>query len=377
MQSRTGRISDAQAISWLKNNPGEVQASLTDPFVATHQTAQYMAALIHAGAKTPVVKEATQRACDLFRGGPLYASSVGAAAKLPAGAICESIWWYVKHALKFVHHQKMLVAWLNRPGELQLLIAPDVLLSMENPRGDCAVYSTLICAMLECAGIPWELMTVAADPQLGPEVFSHVYPRSVLPGQRLPMDASHGKYCGWEVPADRVLNSQVWDELGNPIADQGSRFQGLHGVGTMAPNVRIDIMRQLARRTAGLGCCQGLGDDAIPLDVQEGGTYEPPPPTDVTVFNPNTSGGGSTDWTNLFGSLATTWTKAIAPAVGQSISPTTQVVRNADGSYSVITPGSNTAVAGSLLGGAVGSSSLLMIGGLLIGGVLLISLMKK
>ncbi|HQT26627.1 MAG TPA: hypothetical protein PLK99_08545, partial [Burkholderiales bacterium] len=157
-------MTDAQAIAWLEADPGEVQASLTDPFEATHQTVQYMSRLIHASARQPIVQQATKDACRLFRGGPLYAPAVGLGDKLPAGPVCESIWWYAKHAIQFVHHQKLLVNWLNRGDELQLLISPDVLLRMEHPKGDCAVYAALCCAMLECAGIKWELVTVAADP---------------------------------------------------------------------------------------------------------------------------------------------------------------------------------------------------------------------
>jgi hypothetical protein len=207
-------ITDEQAALELQRDPGYLQAS-DDPFEATAQTVEYMCQLITDSLADGIVQNATVAADH---------------EKQFLDKPWASIWWWAKRHMKFVHHQKLLVAWLNAPDELQLLIRPDVLLKMQEPKGDCAVYTTLICAMLDCAGLAWEIVTVAVDPRQ-PGIFSHVYPRVILEsGQRVPLDASHGKYPGWEVPAEHMSAKQIWDMNGTPIQDVApGRFQGLHG----------------------------------------------------------------------------------------------------------------------------------------------------
>src|ERR1035437_2766072 len=99
---------------------------------------------------------------------------------------------------------------------------------MDKPEGDCAIFSECVAAFLTVFGVPYEFVTVAVNPN-EPTIFSHVYLYGVMPdGSRLPLDASHGQYPGWQVPSAHVSRRQVWDASGNPVADQGSRFAGLH-----------------------------------------------------------------------------------------------------------------------------------------------------
>jgi hypothetical protein len=149
--------------------------------------------------------------------------------------IAESCWWWAKNNIKFVHHESLLRRYLGESGHLQGLIAPDILLAQmadgQRMEGDCAIFTAMLCAMLKVAGVPWEIVTVAVNPR-EPEIFSHVYPRAVMgDGRRLPLDASHGTYPGWQVPSSDVSRVQVWDESGNPVSDRGSRFDGLHNYG--------------------------------------------------------------------------------------------------------------------------------------------------
>lgn len=206
---------DEQAAQELRQNPGVIQSS-PDPTEATAETVEYMCQLIHDSLADGIVQRATVDA-DRFR--------------QFAAAPWASIWWWVKHQVKFVHHQRLLVEWLGAPDELQLLIRPDALLKMSEPKGDCAVFTTLVCAMLDCCGLAWEIVTVAVDPRQ-PGIYSHVYPRVILgDGRRIPLDSSHGKYPGWEVPAEAMSAKQVWGMDGNPVEDVAARqFQGLHGV---------------------------------------------------------------------------------------------------------------------------------------------------
>ena len=226
-------MSDGMAAAFLRQNPNSEQTNLSDPTDATAQTVRYMCRLIEHSLSDPVVWAATRSALKLFR---------------IAGSPCAAIWQWCKRSVKFVHHQDLLEKWLGKGDELQLLISPEALLKMQAPKGDCAVFTTLVCAMLQTAGYQWEIVTLAVDPRQ-PGIYSHVFPRAILPdGRRLALDASHGKYPGWQVPMEHRTATQVWDMNGAPVADQDSGFTGLHGYGG---------------QTMGMGCCgdyePGLG----------------------------------------------------------------------------------------------------------------------
>lgn len=199
-----------------------------NPDTATAQTIALMCQQIEKAARDPLLQRAARDAVQRFRGGPLYAAASVDPASNPC-AIAESAYWWVKHALKFQLHNSLIQVWFNERDQLQLLISPDLLLRMSKPRGDCAIYSMLVCAMLRAWGIPYELVTAAVTPN-DPE-FDHVWARAVLPdGRRLNLDASHGKYPGWQVPFEHRNRTQVWDSRGNPIPDAAPRFRGLHAV---------------------------------------------------------------------------------------------------------------------------------------------------
>jgi hypothetical protein len=76
--------------------------------------------------------------------------------------------------------------------------------------GDCDDFSMLCAALLATQGIPSKFCTVAAESAV-PDQFSHVYCVAYLDGERIPMDASHGEYPGWEVEQDRPIGrKQEW-----------------------------------------------------------------------------------------------------------------------------------------------------------------------
>jgi hypothetical protein len=201
-----------------------------DPDEATAQTVQLMCDQIARSAQDPLVRECAKRAVLQWRGGPAFALTrvpLGSDPTTNPRAIAESIWWWAKHQMKFVHHSKLIQVWLNEKDQLQLLIEPAVLVRMRRMQGDCAIYTMLICALLDCFNVPWEIVTLAVDPEQ-PTIFSHVFPRVVLPDGRIALDASHGRYPGWQVPRSRRFREQVWNENGEPIMNRGT-FQGLHG----------------------------------------------------------------------------------------------------------------------------------------------------
>jgi hypothetical protein len=166
-----------------------------------------MAGHVRHAAGDPIVRETAQRAFDQF--GKLH----GAA---DARAIAESAWWWCKVYLTFVHHEFIIRQRLGEAGHLQGLISPEVLVRMDKPEGDCAIFSECLGAFLTSFGVPFEFVTVAANPN-EPGIFSHVFVYAVMPdGQRLPLDASHGKYPGWQVPSAHVSRRQVWPVTARP-----------------------------------------------------------------------------------------------------------------------------------------------------------------
>jgi hypothetical protein len=236
-----------------------------DPDTATQQTVQEMCRQIHQAAKDPLVQTAAMNALR-FQGGPFGFTAA------------EACWCWCKHYLRFKHHGSMFEAWsadLGDPGiKLQLLIAPDVLVRMSRMEGDCAIYTMMLCAMLESLGLRWEIVTAAVD-RGQPEIFSHVWPRVVLPAGSEPLDASHGKYPGWQVPAEDVYRMWVFDQNGSRIAEQGARFGGLHAY----------------RRRPGMGAT--VCDDMGCYDDGTGAVVAAPDPNSTYLSYPVPAGGGT------------------------------------------------------------------------------------
>lgn len=210
--------------------PFRVPAS-SDPDTATAQTILIMCGHVRKAAVDSLVTDCARAAVSQFSGLGFGAGLAADPRSLDARAVAAGVWSWCKVYLKFVHHEFIIRQRLGESGHLQGLISPEVLVRMEKPEGDCAIFSECIAAFLTVFGIPYEFVTVAANPT-EPDVFSHVYLYAVLPdGSRFPLDASHGQYPGWQVPSAHVSRRQVWDADGNPVADRGSRFDGLHNYG--------------------------------------------------------------------------------------------------------------------------------------------------
>jgi transglutaminase superfamily protein len=340
------------------------QADLLDNDKATAQTVELMAERARVSARDPLVRRAAHSAVEQWRGGPLYGMT-GRDPWSDPQALAESCWWFAKTHIKFVHHNELIAIWFNERDQLQLIISPEIMLTMRRMKGDCAIFTTLICALLEALGLPWEIVTAAVDPRQ-PDVFSHVWPRVVLPsGRRVPLDASHGAYPGWQVPTERQYKVQVWNEDGWPIAN-AQPGDGLTGY-----------------RMRGMGDVCFPGDPDYNPSLCGGLTPVPSVDTNPSV-NLNTlypaysqaassgSGAGQPGFNTagFLANLANQWTQ-----IGSRVlAPSTTYQRNADGSYSVVIPGSNPSA---IPTSGIGGSSMLWIGGALLGGVVLISLAGK
>lgn len=197
----SGQVTDSEAAALLRADPNAFQGSVDDPELQVRQIVSLMAACVKHSKGDPIIAAAWQDAWDRFHA-------------VTFGDEAQCCWWYAKYLVKFVHHSVLLRDWLFSLDDTQLLISPDALLRMRSPKGDCAIFTTLIQALLAYRDIPYETVTVAVNP-MTPDFFGHVYPQASRPdGTRIALDASHGKYPGWEVPAARVLKKKC----GTPMA---------------------------------------------------------------------------------------------------------------------------------------------------------------
>ena len=369
--------SDQQAAEALRANPG-VRQSSDDPTEATAQTVEYMCELVNDSLADGIVQRAAADACASVK---RAAADASPAAKwwMSAGGI----WWYAKQRVRFIHHSKLLVAWLNAPNELQLLIRPDALLKMREPKGDCAVFTTLICALADCAGLPWEIVTIACDPRQ-PGIYSHVYPRVILPGgRRMVMDASHGKYPGWEVPAEHTTAKAIWNQDGQQIEDE-------------APPVVEGVDMRYLFNMPGEGPYRGLGQDDSGDDGGDDLSGA------IGALDPNAApdlGGGSTSNSTqcAAGMIFSAAGECFNPALSPLPLPGASSSSGSSSYPSLVAPDSGAALASDinaiLSGGTqiartalglpatpttpISTTTLLIIGAVVVGGILLVSATGK
>jgi transglutaminase-like putative cysteine protease len=127
------------------------------------------------------------------------------------------IWNYVRESVAFANDASLASPLESRASYpiIEVLIRPADLVSMCRNGGcrrlaDCDDYSMLIAALLAAKNIRCRFVTVAADPSDGYQSFSHVYVAAYAEGRRIPLDASHGPWPGWEVPIEAVGRIREW-----------------------------------------------------------------------------------------------------------------------------------------------------------------------
>lgn len=162
----------------------------SDPDTAVAQTVVLMLGAIERAAGSPIIQRSAS------------------GSSLPWISAAHAFWFSKSH-VKFVNDDKLLRIALGICTPEEFLIEPPRLITMPRPRGDCDDFTMLVCSLLACDGIPYQIETVAADPRV-PGIYSHVFCSAIVDGQHLPLDASHGAYPGWEVPIERVTRRQIW-----------------------------------------------------------------------------------------------------------------------------------------------------------------------
>lgn len=277
---------------------------------------------------------------------------------------------------------------MGRSDELELLISPAVLARQRNRRGDCDDYTMMLCAMLGSMNVPCVIKTFKCD-RKDPARWAHVCAGAILEdGSLFTLDASHGDYPGWQVPAEDIFESCVWDMNGNAI--DGGKGMGLIRRGGMgayrnmpgwtgnpmssvtgpeagpyspANDIRTLYQKQ-CDRMAGLGYIRRAGMGAPTVEGDYSTYYETPPASTA-----DDSGGfdyGSF-FSNLFKAGAQVGSAALGPGykpggvvpAGYALNPAGQLVR-----------------VGASASSGISTNTLLIGGGLLLGVVLLVALKK-
>lgn len=357
------------------------QSDVTNPDRATAQTIRRMAVLTSESIATPRLQKFARKSAVTWRGGPAYRGR--AVDWDDQRQLAASVWYGVNSSMKFVEHSQQIRALLNETDQLQLLISPDVLVRKRRPAGDCAIYTQLVCAALGTLGVHYEFVTLACDPR-EPDLYTHVYARAVLAdGSSIPLDASHGKYPGWEVPREHQIRKQVWDEAGEPVEDRAPRpFAPL---GQYRQVRRVMPRRLVGLRPPGLGQVDTttLNYPGMPTDTGSVTVLNyPGMPTDtgsVTTLNypgvPGTAAPGpSFNWDAWLGNFLNQGVKL----AGQVVAPQTTLIRGPGGQLYYQAPASSGAAlpATSILATGTGGNWLL-IGGAVVAAILLLSSMGK
>lgn len=194
----------------------EVQAPLHDDNAATAQTVAMMGAHVRDSWQDPEVRRCA-----------LEAVTSGSRPQCAAD-IAACVWAWCKWNIEFCTDQRHL-AQLGLPVERELLISPKVMARNSRRKGDCDCFTMMINAMCAALGVTPLIKTFKCDAD-DRDMWSHVCAAVLLEnGDVLPIDASHGKYFGWEVPAHDVYDSQLWDMQGRKVGPSKMQSKGLSG----------------------------------------------------------------------------------------------------------------------------------------------------
>ena len=186
------------------------QADLRTSGRSTSQTAARMCSHVRRDWKSPAVTGAARQIAAALPRAP------------SPDQIAAAIWIWVKSHLRFVSDEARIRNLFGETDQLELLISPAVMLSLRDPQGDCDCFTMTVCALCLQFGLTPHVVCICCDPRER-DRFSHVFPEVELPGGRtLAMDASHGKFPGWRVPAQHTYRSAAFDMNGREVYDRRS-----------------------------------------------------------------------------------------------------------------------------------------------------------
>ena len=151
--------------------------------------------------------------------------------ELPDMEVVDRAYAHVKSTMTFQRDEVTGAGVGGYPAEevVEVIVRPREMagfVAQGRGMGDCDDFTMYLAGILECYGIPTEFCTVAAD-QRAPRNYSHVYLVAYPTDDRgirirVPLDASHGEYPGWET-ANTFGRRTQW-----PVATTGG-FMGIVG----------------------------------------------------------------------------------------------------------------------------------------------------
>ena len=183
--------------------PITVSVQPTNPIntdVSTADTIAKMRSIVHDSINLPVIQSVVNTC--------LYASGTSTPS---SREIARCIFWWIKSHVTFVSDEQVLADYFGYQDPAQeLLITPQVLLSMPTPMGDCDDFSMLAASLLLAAQIPTSFITIAVD-RNEPNRFSHVYLMAYLCDEDrwIPFDCSHGSQLGWQYSGE-IYRQEIW-----------------------------------------------------------------------------------------------------------------------------------------------------------------------
>ena len=187
----------------------ETQAPFDDE-LATEQTVQEMCGHIRDSVDDPEVQRAARDAV----------SGLGLDQATPSN-IARCVWVWLFNHIEFVTDDALLLKFMGRQDERELLISPAVMVRARKKQGDCDCFTMMGCALLTCLGVPAFIKTYKCD-RRDSDRWAHVCIAVGLEdGSLMAVDASHGDYPGWEVPQENVYASQLWDMNGDRVGGTG------------------------------------------------------------------------------------------------------------------------------------------------------------
>lgn len=153
--------------------------------------------------------------------------------------IIQSAYQHVKHAIRFQRDETTgagvggypegeVIECIIRPREMAKFVQREVAV------GDCDDFTMYLAGLLAVYGVESEFCTVAADGR-APGNYSHVYlvaypvDEGTRSKVRVPLDASHGEYAGWETE-NRFGRRTEWPISGNNLC----QYLGWVAAGAMA-----------------------------------------------------------------------------------------------------------------------------------------------
>jgi hypothetical protein len=185
-----------------------------NPDAQVEQAIRQMAAYSVADSQTPLIQEEAARATRDAGDDPI-----------------KGAYQLARKRIRFTEDRNVITT----PGVVEVLIRP-IDVSLLDGRigpggvvGDCDDFSMFVAALLLAQGVPCCFATVGADAE-NPSVYSHVYVVAYTQNGRVAIDASHGKFCGWEAP-NRYGKFREWDVV--EYSSGSCAGSGSDGVGTL------------------------------------------------------------------------------------------------------------------------------------------------